>query len=230
MHEGHRNRLVSKVREGGIVYEHELMEILLFNACPRKDVNATAHALVDRFGGIGGVLDAGCADLEKVDGVGANMAEYIAVLGKALRAAGGDEGFAVVSSIREFKAYISSRPVPVRDCLELYCIDKVGMVRRICVFGAKAGHRAVPEETGILKLLSVHRPYGIFAASRQSGGNRPPDAVDDMLSERVRKIAGVCGAHLYDYCLVGDDGGFYSYKMADRGVFADKGTGDGYGE
>lgn len=230
MHEGHRNRLVSKVRERGIVYEHELMEILLFNACPRKDVNATAHALVDRFGGIGGVLDAGCADLAKVDGVGANMAEYIAVLGKALRAAGRSEGFAVVSSVREFKAYVLSRPASEGDRLEIYCIDKVGRVRRVCVFGSKAGLRAVPEETEILKLLSVHRPYGVFAAVWQSGGNRPPDGVDDMLSERVKKIAGVCGASLYDYCLVGADGGFYSYKMADRGVFADKGTGDVYGE
>lgn len=230
MHEGHRNRLVSKVKDGGIVYEHELMEILLFNACPRKDVNATAHALVKRFGGIGGVLSAECADLNKVDGVGANMAEYIAVLGKALRAAGGDEGFAVVSSIREFKKYILSRPAPKCACLELYCLDKDGRVRRICVFKPEEDSSLAPEEEELLKTVSAHRPYGIFAASRVESGNRTPDAVDDILCERVARIAEICGANLYDYCLVGVDGGFYSYKMADRGVFADNGKGDGYGD
>ncbi|MDE6690673.1 MAG: hypothetical protein K2K04_01760 [Clostridia bacterium] len=230
MHEGHRNRLVSKVKDGGIVFEHELMEILLFNACPRKDVNATAHALVKRFDGIGGVLQAECADLEKVDGVGANMAEYIAVLGKALRAAGDSEGFAVVTNIRDFKKFILSRPAPEYDCLELYCLDKDGRVGRICVFKADAGLSQEPEETELLKTVSAHRPYGLFAAKRCACGNRHPDADDDKLSARVAKITRICGANLYDYCLVGADGGFYSYKMADRGVFADKGKGEGYGE
>ena len=229
MHEGHRNRLVSKVKGGGIVYEHELMEILLFNACPRKDVNAVAHALVNKFDGILGVLQADCADLEKVDGVGANMAEYISVLGKALRAAGNEEYFAVLSNIRDFKEYILSRPSPKCDCLELYCLDKDGRVRNICVFKAKAGLRAMPEETEILKTVSAHHPYGLFAANRRGCGKCAPDAVEDELSERVHKIAGICGANLYDYCLVSADGGFYSYKMADRGVFADRGRGDGYG-
>lgn len=230
MHEGHRSRLVSKVRDGGIVYEHELMEILLFNACPRKDLNAVAHALVNRFGGIAGVLQAEYADLATVDGVGANMAEYIAVMGRALRAAGGDEGFAVVPNIQKFREFILSRPAPDCDCLELYCIDKDGRVRRICDFKAKAGFRAVPEETEILKLVSAYSPYGLFVAGRRAGGNRPPDGVDDKVCEQVARIAKICGVKLYDYCVVGADGGFYSYKMADRCVFADKVTGDGNGE
>ncbi len=230
MHEGHRNRLVSKVKHGEIVYEHELMEILLFNACPRKDLNAVAHAVVSRFGSIEGALGATAEELAEVDGVGENMAEYIAVLGKALRAAGNEEGFAVVSNIRDFKNYILSRPAPECDRLELYCLDKDGRVRRICVFNAKSGLRAAPAETVILKTISAHRPYGLFVASRIKRGNRRPDAAEDALCERVGKIAKVCGANLYDYCTVGSDGEFYSYKMAGRGVFADKVTGDVYGE
>lgn len=229
MHEGHRNRLVSKVREGGIVYEHELMEILLFNSCPRKDLNATAHAVIKRFGSIEGALKADCADLAKVDGVGVNMAEYLAVLGKALNAVRDMESFAVVSNVKDFKEYVLSRPVPTVDCLELYCIDKDGRVRRICSFKAEAGLRAEPEASEILKLLSAHHPYGLFAASRRAGDNAPA-VLDDTLCETIYNIAKLCGARLYDYCCVGADAEFYSYKMADRSVFAEKFTGGGYGE
>lgn len=229
MHEGHRYRLVSKVKEGGIVYEHELMEILLFNACPRKDVNATAHALVKRFHGIQGVFNADCAELEKVNGVGVNMAEYIAVLGKALHSVKTIDGFALMPNVQEFRRYILSRPAPKTDCLELYCLDKDGRVRRICKFNAKRGFRAAPAEKEILRLLSAHRPYGLFAANRRAGGCYP-ELFDETLCERIDKIARLCGAQLYDYALVDGDGGFYSFKMADRGIFATKVAGESYGE
>ena len=229
MHEGHRNRLVSKaVNEGGIVYGHELMEILLFNACPRKDLNATAHALCKRFGSVADVLSADCADLAEVDGVGVNMAEYIAVLGKALHAVREIDGFAVARNVQEFRKYILSRPVPQCGCLELHCLDKDGRVRRIIKFKDGKGVRTVPTETEMLRLVSAHSPYGIFAASRRADGVRAT-SLDDELSERLYRIAHLCGAHLYDYCVVGGDGSFYSYKMADRGVFAAKVSGDAYG-
>ena len=58
MHTGHRSRLTGKIKDGGVVYEHELLEYLLFNACPRRDLNATAHSLIEKFGSISGVLAA----------------------------------------------------------------------------------------------------------------------------------------------------------------------------
>lgn len=231
MHEGHRNRLVSKVKDGGIVYEHELMEILLFNSCPRKDLNATAHALNGRFGSVEGVLKAESGELSKVDGVGANMAEYLEVLGKALHAVRENESFAVAKNVFEFRKFVTARPAPETDCLELHCLDKAGNVRRIIPFKADEGLRAAPAETEILKLVSVHSPYGIFAAGRRAAGGRAAATdLDDELCGRVDRIAALCGACFYDYCIVGGDGEFYSYKMADRGVFAIKCAGDGYGE
>ena len=230
MHEGHRNRLVSKVKGGGIVYAHELMEILLFNACPRRDLNATAHALFDRFDTIEGVLQSDCRDLEKVKGVGENMAEYIAVLGLALRAVRETDAFALAGNVREFKKFVLTRPVPEYDCLELHCIDKDGRVRRIITFKGSEGLRAAPGEPEMLKLVSAHRPYGIFAAYRRASGNSNPSALDDGLSESIGRVSRLCGARYYDYSVVDCGGGYYSYKMADRGDYFAKGSGDTYGD
>ena len=40
MHEGHRKRMLERLEKAeGSLAEHELLEILLFNAIPRKNTN-----------------------------------------------------------------------------------------------------------------------------------------------------------------------------------------------
>lgn len=228
MHEGHRERLVGKVKENGIVYEHEVMEILLFNACPRRDVNAVAHDLITSFHGINGVFNANVADLLKVKGVGKNMAEYVAVLGKALGAVREKDCFDLVPNNYFFKNYILSRPAVKSDCLELHCIDKDGRVRRVCVLEPNATP-FLERGSEILRLISLHSPYGVYADKRFAGKAPQPDRADDEFSERLYDIVKLCGGSLYDYSIVGGDGGYYSYKMSDRGVFGSKKTGGANG-
>ena len=56
MHEGHRRRLYEKLKNGDNLFEHEILEMLLFNSYPRKNTNPIAHDLLSRFPGIGAVL------------------------------------------------------------------------------------------------------------------------------------------------------------------------------
>ena len=66
---------------------HELIELLLFYAIPRRDVNVLAHELVRRFGGVRGVLTADEAALSAVPGVGARAARLLARVGEVIDAA-----------------------------------------------------------------------------------------------------------------------------------------------
>ena len=56
MHEGHRQRLYEKLKNGDNLFEHEILEMLLFNAYPRKNTNPIAHELLNRFPSISEVL------------------------------------------------------------------------------------------------------------------------------------------------------------------------------
>lgn len=60
IHHGHRARLRERfMRTGPAGFaDHELLELFLSYAIPRKDVNPIAHALLDRFGGLRGVMEA----------------------------------------------------------------------------------------------------------------------------------------------------------------------------
>lgn len=224
MHEGHRSRLAAKVTGGGVIYEHELLEILLFNACPRRDLNATAHALIQRFGSLSGVLSAEVEDLTAVEGVGENMAEYLAVLGMVFERIGGCNSFAVLNNTAQFKEFLSLRPRPETDLIELCMADKDGRVRRMCAFDMGV------LDNKILKLLSVHKPYGLFVAARRAVGGCIPDVSDDKLAARIYEIAKLCGVRFFDYCVVSGAGEIYSYKTADRSVFGAHYAGGNYGE
>lgn len=57
---GHRQRLRERFLKSGFagMAEHEVVELLLTLAIPRKDVKKPAKDLLTRFGSLGGILDA----------------------------------------------------------------------------------------------------------------------------------------------------------------------------
>ncbi|MDE6373866.1 MAG: hypothetical protein K2L72_05135 [Clostridia bacterium] len=227
MHEGHRGRLVGKIKDGSMVYEHELLEILLFNSCPRRDLNATAHALIARFGSLGGVLSADEEDLRAVEGVGSSMAKYIVCAGGVFARMNDCSSFAVLESTAQFKEFLSSRPAPDNDRLELCIMDKDGRLKRICAFKGENGKPPVVSESDILRFVSVYRPYGLFVASTKRSGNLTPAAEDDDIASRIYSVTKLCGVKFYDYCIVGAEGRAFSYFVADRLMFGV--SGEGYG-
>ena len=84
-HDKHRERLKKRFLTSPDSFEdHELLELVLFFAIPRKNTNDTAHFLLDRFDSIKGVLDANFDTLTTVEGIGENSALYIKALAKLL--------------------------------------------------------------------------------------------------------------------------------------------------
>ena len=69
---GHRERLRKRFDEAGAdaFPDYELLELLLCQALPRRDVKPLAKRLIERFGTIGGVLGAEKGALKEVAGVG----------------------------------------------------------------------------------------------------------------------------------------------------------------
>lgn len=76
MHEGHRTRVKQKFLYDGIdgFEPHEILELLLYYAIPRRDTNEIAHKLIDTFGSLSAVFDAPVDTLMKVEGIGESAA------------------------------------------------------------------------------------------------------------------------------------------------------------
>lgn len=64
-HSGHRQRLKRALRENGLMTfsPHEVIELMLYTALPRRDVNDLAHEIDRRFGGVCGLMGASESEL-----------------------------------------------------------------------------------------------------------------------------------------------------------------------
>lgn len=205
MHTGHRSRFVNRVLGNSPLYDHELLEILLYNVCPRIDLNACAHRLIDRFKDLKGVLNAEVCELVEVEGVGRNMAEYLKCLSLCVDRCSGSMNFGVLKTTAQFEKLITSSGREGEDSFSTYVLDPDGRIRRICTLSPE---KATVHE--LLKLLSLSKAYGVFACFCRKGEATPTDS-DGKLCNGLALACSSCGVRLYDFCLVGDGNKTFSY-------------------
>ena len=131
IHEGHRARMKKKLLENGerSLADHELLEVLLYYAIPRRDTNELAHRLLKQFGSLRGVLSAPVQELACVSGVGQQAALLLGMVPMLCRRAAQREKEQILNSVDACGAYFtellgSSR----REMLWQVCLDGKGKV------------------------------------------------------------------------------------------------------
>jgi DNA repair protein RadC len=87
IHDNHRQRLKARYLQGGFdsLEPHVALELLLGYSIPRKDTNPHAHALIDKFGSLRGVLDASFEELISIKGITEHTAILIKLCGDLSR-------------------------------------------------------------------------------------------------------------------------------------------------
>lgn len=87
LHEGHRARMRERFLSAGGngLADHELLEMLLYYAVPRRDTNDMAHRLIEEFGTLSGAIEADVSMLCRLDGVKEGTAVYLKLVGELVR-------------------------------------------------------------------------------------------------------------------------------------------------
>lgn len=134
-HDGHRDRMRMRFLRSGLdsFAAHEVLELLLFYAIPRRNVNPLAHNLLRHFGSLPAVLDASPEQLMQVPGIGESAATLLSLLIPVVRRADKERlgEKPVITNYREAKEYCrylfsgSSEEV-----LYVICLDAQGRVLR----------------------------------------------------------------------------------------------------
>ncbi len=212
MHEGHRRRLYEKLKSGDNLYEHELLEMLLFNAYPRKNTNPVAHALLDRFPSISAVLAASIEELMTVEGVGEQVALYLKCIGECVNSGNRADGFAVIRNRVDFYDLVKLRLRNLgTEVLELYLLDKNGKVIRIKRFTSGMSDKVIVKPEDIIKPISFVHPYGLFIAHNHTNGSSLPSDMDDDFTKQCQIICSINNVRLYDHIIYSSDDNIYSY-------------------
>lgn len=209
IHDGHRQRLKEEfLARPDSFPDHKLLELLLFYVNPRGDTNPTAHALMDRFGSLAGVLDALPADLKKVPGVGDHAVALLKLVkelaGRYLTARSSLEE--IIRTTEDAKVLFQPYFFGARnERVCLLCMDGKGKSLGVRLVGEGSVNAAqVTSRSVVETALSLNASRAILAHNHVSG-LALPSAEDKVTTQRLRDVLRTVGVELEDHMIFADD-------------------------
>ncbi len=207
--EGHRHRLRARLLTAGpdSVADHELLELVLFLALPRRDTKPIARALLARFGSFANAIAAPLGELRSVDGMGdAGSAALKTVQAAALRLIRPElRGGPVLSGWDALMDYLTAQLS--RERVEQFRILFLDNRNRLLADEAQArgtvNHTPVYPREVAKRALELHATALILVHNHPSGDPAPSRA-DMEMTEEVKRAVAALGVVLHDHVIVGN--------------------------
>lgn len=197
---------------------HEVLELLLFYGRARGDVNPLAHALMDHFGSLKGVLEAEPAQLMTMDGIGEETATLISLMLPMFRryAACLCEERKVIGSIGECKSYCEALLAGQRTehfyVLSLSAEHQL-LGQRLIAKGSLSEVAAYPRL--VVEAALHHNAQGVILCHNHPNGSCKPSQDDVATTQRLHSLLAGMDIALLDHVIVAEGS---SYSMAEMGV------------
>ena len=225
IHQGHRDRLRRRfLQEGLELFEdHQVLELLLFNALPRQDTNKIAHLLLQRFGCLSAVFEADTRDLASIPGMGEAASAFLSLIPPLTRRYLHDGATREKSSLNDpyktSKFLIPLMAGRVEEVFYAICLDNrcrllfPALISRGTVTDALIHPRQVVETVlrhkSVNVILAHNHPSGILQASKS----------DINLTLLLQNVLLPMGIRLVDHVIVAGD---RTLSMASMGVLGDQ--------
>lgn len=219
LHAGHRDRTVKKFLNNPDAFsDHELLEILLFYAIPRKDTNALAHRIIKMFGNLSGVLNASPKQLTAVDGVGEKVATEIAVVGKI---------FKRIARTKKEKRYYNTFECVREQLTEIFSgqreekfvmllLGKKYELLSEISFSDNEKSSVSADVSEFASVFGIHRPSYAVIAHNHTSSCSEPSKEDDFTTHKINLLCDIHGVGLLDHVIFSSDGKVFSYAMENR--------------
>ena len=207
--EGHRARLRQRLLTAGpdSVADHELLELVLFLALPRRDTKPIARDLIARFGSFANAIAAPLNDLRNVEGMGdAGAAALKTIQAAALRLARAEViDQPVLNNWDRLMAYLNA--VLARERIEHFRILFLDNRNRLLADEAQTrgtvNHTPVYPREVVKRALELHATAIILVHNHPSGDPTPsPD--DVAMTQEIRQAARALSIVLHDHVIVGN--------------------------
>ena len=208
---GHRERLRHRFLSAGpgALADYEMLELLLFQAIPRRDTKPIAKALIDRFGSYRGVLRADVAALMDVKGMGEPGAVMFRAVADAAERLAREEVMQkhVLTSWDRLLDYLRISLadqdterfrilfLDVKNNLIADELQQRGTVNHTPVYPREVVKRAL--ELGASAIILVHN---------HPSGNPTPSQADIQMTNAIRDAARGVNVALHDHVIVARGG------------------------
>lgn len=209
-HAGHRARLRKKFLLGDIdsFEDHEILELALFYAIPRKNTNEISHNLLDEFGSIPAIFDAPINALKEVKGMGESSALFIKLLCSLTR------------------IYYERKYSPDKKCLSMEEINRL-LARKFVGRSEEAVAVILLDAKGkmlfdgvinkgsvngvdlyvrkMIELVTLYRASSLVMAHNHPSGIAVPSPDDLKSTEKIYDLFKSMGVSLLDHIIVADE-------------------------
>ena len=218
-HNGHRERKRQKfLKQGNLenFEEHEILELLLFYAIPRKNTNDIAHALIDKFGSLAKVFDADIEVLQEIDGISINSAIFIKLMPQMCKKYFNAEispfAFNSTDDFIQFgiKQYIGE----TKEILRGLYLDSSNSYVSCDIFGDASNPTAVIMSVNrIIEKASKYDANHLVLYHNHPSGDCTPSTEDIMATKRLVQILNSLNITLIDHIIISKNLGLSMRKM-----------------
>ncbi len=191
MHEGHRSRLKNRFLEEGLdgFEDHQILELLLFYAIPRRDTNELAHYLINKYGSLSGVLEADPKDLASTPGLGENSAVLLALIPSLARIYLKDRWGTrpVLNSTAKAGEYVLSLFAGrTYEVFYVICLDAQYNVIYPALVHEGTIDQAPVYPRIIVETALRHKAHSVILAHNHPGGSATPSPQDIEVTKRIQ--------------------------------------------
>ncbi len=205
-------------RGAAALSDTELLALLLRTGLAGKGVMALAQELVERFGGLAGLLHTDARDLAQVKGLGgpAKRSQLLAVLELARRAVGQQlrerPAFDSVDAVKQYlQLHLARRGHEVFAVLFLDAHQRLIAMEEL-FRGTLAQASVYPREVVVRALH--HGAAAVVLAHNHPSGLVQPSGADQALTQALRAALALVDVKVLDHMIVGPG---QALSMAERG-------------
>jgi len=215
--DGHRLRLKGRLRRSGrkAFEDHELLELLLSYAIPRRDTKPIAKTLLKRFGTFQAVLDAPYERLEETPGIGQHASTLIGLMKACMNRylEPSTDKAPLIRGPEDLVAYLRAElGGHGRERFMLLCMNSAGALvhSRIMNEGTVDAAHVYPRE--VVKEALDHDATALILVHNHPSGTLKASEQDMHLTRTLTEICSQVGVSLHDH-LIATRNGVYSIRL-----------------
>jgi len=210
---GHRKRLRDRFLKAGEsgLHEHELIELLLTYAIPRRDTKTLAKKLLHRFGNLNGILEAEPDELRGIIGLGPASIALLKLIHvctlKCLDPL--DRRINVLKSPDSVADYFRKRLRRRREeQFVAVAVDTKNRIIEIRELQHGTVDQAVVYPRRVVEFALDRRARSVIIIHNHPSGDSTPSSDDHRITGEIRNALGTVSVSLLDHVIVGTDDHF----------------------
>ena len=217
IHAGHRQRMKERFLANGLegFSPHEAIELMLYYAIPRRDVNELSHRLIERFGSYRAVFDANYEELISVEGVGENVAILFKLMAAGWQkyAMCDDETPFLYDSVQKIGSYAVRLFVGASvEKLYVMLFDNKMMLLDTVKIAEGTINEIKAQPRIIVEKVFQKKASSIVLIHNHPNGTAYPSEADLKYSRYLKDLLSTMGIELVDHIIV--SGRFYRSAFA----------------